>query len=65
MATESADLQPPRGRKRELGFTFSFPIDQKAINAGTLIRWTKGFNIPETVGCALQEGEPLEGLLAE
>lgn len=27
-----------------LGFTFSFPIDQKAIARGLLIRWTKGFS---------------------
>jgi hexokinase len=26
-----------------LGFTFSFPVDQKAIDAGNLINWTKGF----------------------
>ena len=49
VATEGPDFQPPAGRKRELGFTFSFPVDQKAINAGTLMRWTKGFKIPETV----------------
>ncbi|KAJ2902786.1 Glucokinase [Zalerion maritima] len=33
-----------------LGFTFSFPVQQLAINKGTLIRWTKGFDIPEAVG---------------
>lgn len=40
----------------DLGFTFSFPVRQSGINAGTLIRWTKGFNIPDAVGhdvCAL------------
>lgn len=39
-----------------LGFTFSFPVRQTGINSGTLIRWTKGFNIPDAVGhdvCAL------------
>ncbi|KAL3618287.1 hexokinase A [Castilleja foliolosa] len=41
--------QPP-GRKRELGFTFSFPVMQTSINSGTLIRWTKGFSINDTVG---------------
>lgn len=34
----------------KLGFTFSFPVDQTSLNSGTLIRWTKGFNIPDTVG---------------
>ncbi|KAG0252462.1 glucokinase [Mortierella polycephala] len=34
----------------ELGFTFSFPVAQTAIDAGTLLRWTKGFNCPGAVG---------------
>lgn len=43
-----------------LGFTFSFPVQQLAINKGTLIRWTKGFDIPDAVGkdvCALLQDE--------
>jgi hexokinase len=43
-----------------LGFTFSFPVHQMGINKGTLIRWTKGFNIPDAVGkdvCALLQQE--------
>lgn len=27
-----------------LGFTFSFPCDQKTVNSGVLIKWTKGFS---------------------
>jgi hexokinase len=34
----------------DLGFTFSFPVNQVGINRGTLIRWTKGFSIPDAVG---------------
>ncbi|KAG9069764.1 glucokinase [Linnemannia hyalina] len=34
----------------ELGFTFSFPVAQTAIDAGMLLRWTKGFNCPGAVG---------------
>lgn len=34
----------------KLGFTFSFPVDQTALNRGTLIRWTKGFKIKDCVG---------------
>ena len=34
----------------ELGFTFSFPVRQLGINNGTLIRWTKGFDLPDAVG---------------
>lgn len=43
-----------------LGFTFSFPIHQVGINRGTLIRWTKGFNIPDAIGkdvCVLLQEE--------
>ncbi|RYP42732.1 hypothetical protein DL768_010270 [Monosporascus sp. mg162] len=43
-----------------LGFTFSFPVMQFGINKGTLIRWTKGFDIPDAVGkdvCALLQQE--------
>lgn len=38
------------GDKMKLGFTFSFPVEQTSLNSGTLIRWTKGFNIEDTVG---------------
>ena len=34
----------------DLGFCFSFPIDQKSISSGILLRWTKGFDIDEVVG---------------
>ena len=27
-----------------LGFTFSFPLTQKGLTEGYLVRWTKGFN---------------------
>ena len=43
-----------------LGFTFSFPVQQSGINRGTLLRWTKGFDIAETVGqdvCELLQQE--------
>ncbi|KAH7565329.1 hypothetical protein ACOSP7_020348 [Xanthoceras sorbifolium] len=47
---EGQEFQLPPGRQRELGFTFSFPVMQTSINSGTLVRWTKGFNIDDTVG---------------
>jgi len=54
----------PDGFKDEhifrLGFTFSFPVQQIGINKGTLIRWTKGFDIPDAIGkdvCALLQTE--------
>lgn len=43
-----------------LGFTFSFPIHQVGINRGTLMRWTKGFDIQDAVGqdvCVLLQTE--------
>ncbi|KAG9234510.1 hypothetical protein BJ875DRAFT_484136 [Amylocarpus encephaloides] len=43
-----------------MGFTFSFPVHQVGINKGTLIRWTKGFDIEDAVGqdvCELLQRE--------
>lgn len=50
VAQEGEDFQLPPGRQRELGFTFSFPVMQTSIDSGTLIKWTKGFNIEDVVG---------------
>ncbi|ODA83311.1 hypothetical protein RJ55_01824 [Drechmeria coniospora] len=54
----------PQGYRDEhifrLGFTFSFPVKQLGINKGKLIRWTKGFDIPDAIGkdvCALLQAE--------
>ena len=33
-----------------LGFTFSFPVYQTGVAAGTLGRWTKGFDVKSVVG---------------
>uniref|UniRef100_A0A915KDN9 Phosphotransferase n=1 Tax=Romanomermis culicivorax TaxID=13658 RepID=A0A915KDN9_ROMCU len=33
-----------------LGFTFSYPCDQKCLNSAVLMRWTKGFNVCDVVG---------------
>ncbi|XP_055358104.1 hexokinase-2-like isoform X2 [Betta splendens] len=42
-----------------LGFTFSFPCEQKEIDKSILIRWTKGFN------CSGVEGQDVVKLLKE
>ncbi|KAI0700206.1 hexokinase [Cytidiella melzeri] len=42
-AMKSGDILP-------LGFTFSYPCLQNAIDHGELIRWTKGFGAPNTEG---------------
>ncbi|KAH6782319.1 hexokinase 1 [Perilla frutescens var. hirtella] len=47
---EEQRFQQPPDRQRELGFTFSFPLMQTSINAGTIIRWNKGFSIHDAVG---------------
>lgn len=48
MMTEKApeDLE----KRVPLGFTFSFPVDQKAVNKGLLIKWTKGFSTKNVEG---------------
>lgn len=38
-----------QGVKRELAFTFSFPVKHSSISSGVLIKWTKGFEISEMV----------------
>jgi len=57
-------VSTPEGYRDEhvfrLGFTFSFPVHQIGINRGTLIRWTKGFNIKDAIGkdvCLLLQEE--------
>ncbi|KAG8405694.1 hypothetical protein J3459_021560 [Metarhizium acridum] len=59
-----ATASTPMGYRDEqifrLGFTFSFPVKQLGINKGYLIRWTKGFDIPDAVGkdvCRLLQDE--------
>lgn len=33
-----------------MGFTFSFPVRQKGLNKGILMKWTKGFNASGVIG---------------
>ncbi|XP_057447233.1 hexokinase-1-like isoform X2 [Lotus japonicus] len=49
VSSEPDEFHPQLGRQRELGFTFSFPVRQTSIASGTLIKWTKGFNIENMV----------------
>ncbi|CAL0332500.1 unnamed protein product [Lupinus luteus] len=48
--SEPEEFHPAPGRRRELGFTFSFPVSQTSIASGTLLKWTKGFHIDDVVG---------------
>ncbi|XP_040007274.1 hexokinase-4-like isoform X2 [Xiphias gladius] len=56
---EFLDSQELKGQTLPLGFTFSFPCEQKEIDKSILIRWTKGFN------CSGVEGEDVVKLLKE
>jgi hexokinase len=47
--SEGDGYQPHPGTERELGFTFSFPVNQTSIDSGSLLKWTKGFAIPDGV----------------
>ncbi|XVF63696.1 hypothetical protein PTKIN_Ptkin09bG0107400 [Pterospermum kingtungense] len=47
---EGGKFHLPPGRKREIGFTFSFPVNQTSIDSGILIKWTKGFAVSGTAG---------------
>ncbi|PIA48282.1 hypothetical protein AQUCO_01400699v1 [Aquilegia coerulea] len=51
--TNSSDL--PLDKKRELGFTFSFPVRQLSASSGILIKWTKGFLIEDMIGKDVSE----------
>jgi len=43
IAAAVKELQGNSNAPAPLGYTFSFPIDQKSLNSGILMRWTKNF----------------------
>jgi len=49
---EGDDFRLHKGQSREIGFTFSFPVKQPAVNCGTLLQWTKGFKVNDAVSFA-------------
>ncbi|KHN05494.1 Hexokinase-3 [Glycine soja] len=61
---DGSELSPDR--RRELGFTFSFPVKQMSVSSGILLKWTKGFSIVDLVGidvpACLQEALTRKGL---
>ncbi|XP_028276726.1 hexokinase-2-like [Parambassis ranga] len=57
--SEFLDSQNLKGQTLPLGFTFSFPCEQKEIDKSILIRWTKGFK------CSGVEGKDVVKLLKE
>jgi hexokinase len=40
----------PGAPRPAVGFCWSFPLEQTALDAGRLLRWTKGFDVPGVVG---------------
>lgn len=50
VAREGDEFRLHKGQSREIGFTFSFPVKQTAVNCGTLLQWTKGFKVNDAVG---------------
>uniref|UniRef100_A0A7N0UIL2 Phosphotransferase n=3 Tax=Kalanchoe fedtschenkoi TaxID=63787 RepID=A0A7N0UIL2_KALFE len=63
---ESEKFHMAKGRDREIGFTFSFPVKQTSIDSGILIKWTKGFAVSGTAGrdvvACLNEAMERQGL---
>ncbi|CAM6013081.1 unnamed protein product [Sphagnum balticum] len=50
VAREGDGFRPSAGQSRDIGFTFSFPVQQTALNSGTLLNWTKGFKVVDAIG---------------
>ena len=50
--SESAldELDPEENPAIPLGLTFSFPVEQTALNKGKILTWTKGFSAKNAVG---------------
>lgn len=47
--TDSSDHDLDEGDMK-LGLTFSFPVEQTALNKGKILTWTKGFSAQGAVG---------------
>lgn len=43
------------GKRKDIGFTFSFPVRQMSVSSGILMKWTKGFAIRDMVGQDVSE----------
>jgi hexokinase len=47
LSSSSLDTDPPA---IHLGLTFSFPVEQSALDSGVLLTWTKGFTAKNAIG---------------
>ncbi|KAF7028250.1 hypothetical protein CFC21_040205 [Triticum aestivum] len=50
VADEEKGTSLSNEKTRKLGFTFSFPVRQRSVASGTLVKWTKAFSIEDAVG---------------
>ncbi|KAK0206198.1 hypothetical protein DFS33DRAFT_565432 [Desarmillaria ectypa] len=53
LTTHSKDSVPSSGDSPDvlpLGLTFSFPVEQTALNSGKILTWTKGFAAKHAIG---------------
>ena len=52
VASFLSETQPPvsEEEKLHLGLTFSFPVEQSALDKGVLLTWTKGFSAKNAIG---------------
>ncbi|KAI6128442.1 hexokinase [Pisolithus croceorrhizus] len=48
--TEASDSEDVHGPYIPLGLTFSFPVEQTALDSGKLLTWTKGFSAKNAIG---------------
>ncbi|KAI5980355.1 hexokinase [Pisolithus marmoratus] len=48
--TEASDEEDVHGPYIPLGLTFSFPVEQTALDSGKLLTWTKGFAAKNAIG---------------
>ncbi|EHA8588380.1 putative Hexokinase-3 [Cocos nucifera] len=46
---EDDDSEQKIKEKKELGFTFSFPVRQMSVSSGILVMWTQGFSVEDAV----------------
>lgn len=44
------EIDPDADPALPLGLTFSFPVEQTALNEGKVLTWTKGFSAKNAVG---------------
>lgn len=55
------ELELTLAARLPLGFTFSYPVEQDSVDRGSLVTWTKGFDIKGVEGqdVVIQLGEAI------